>query len=163
MKILGIDPGTRVVGYGLIELKGTSLKPLACGLIRPPQNDPLSRRLRNIHDNISVVLKRTRPDVVAVEEIFFGRNVATLIKIGEARGVILSACAGAGVDVVGHAPAEVKKAVTGNGRAAKSQVREMVAVFLGKQVAMETDDVSDALAIAICHAHRSRLTELGID
>ncbi|MHC4945445.1 MAG: crossover junction endodeoxyribonuclease RuvC [Planctomycetota bacterium] len=162
MKILGIDPGTRVVGYGLIELKGTTLNPLACGLIRPPQNDPLSQRLRNIHDNIYVVLKRTRPDVVAVEEIFFGRNVATLIKIGEARGVILSACAAAGVEVAGHSPAEVKKAVTGNGRAAKSQVREMVAVLLGKKVSMETDDVSDALAIAICHANRARLKEIGI-
>lgn len=162
MRILGIDPGTRVVGYGAVAMKGSALVPLAGGIVRPPIDDDLSRRLRYIYDHISLVLRRIKPDVVAVEEVFFGRNVSTLIKIGEARGVILAACGKAGIEVTGHAPAKVKKAVTGNGRATKTQVREMVQVLLGKGIPMETDDVSDALAIAICHANRARTTSLGI-
>jgi len=162
MKILGIDPGTRLVGYGVIQTKGTTLLPVVGGVIRTHIPDPLCRKLFSIHENIRVVIERCQPDVVAVEEVFFGKNVSSLVKIGEARGAILAACAAEGLDVTGYTPAQVKKAVTGNGRAQKSQVRSMVEVFLGKGLKLETDDVSDALAIAICHAHRFRFESMGI-
>ena len=162
MKILGIDPGTRVVGYGMIELRGTELLPIAGGIIRTNPAEPISRRLKQIHENIGVVLKRCDPDVAVIEEVFFGKNISTLIKIGEARGAILAACALSDVETFGYPPAEVKKAVTGNGRAPKSQVREMVGMLLGKRLEVETDDVSDALAVAICHANRARF-RLGVN
>jgi crossover junction endodeoxyribonuclease RuvC len=155
MKILGVDPGTRVVGYGVIETKGTSMVPLVGGVIRTRQQDPLSRKLKQIHENMRVVLARSRADVVAVEQVFYGKNISSLIKIGEARGVILAACAMEGLETAGYSPAEVKKTVTGNGRASKSQVREMVRVLLGNIQDFQTDDVSDALAVAICHAQRA--------
>jgi len=162
MRILGIDPGTRAVGYGLVEARGSAVHPLAVGLIRPAAKDPLPRRLAEIFDRVQEVITRCRPDIAAVEEVFYGRNGATLIKIGEARGVILSAFGKAGVDVVGHSPAAVKKAVAGNGRATKAQVREMVGMLLGKDLEFDSHDVSDALAIALCHAHRCRLKALGL-
>jgi crossover junction endodeoxyribonuclease RuvC len=157
MKILGVDPGTRVVGYGAIDARGTSLTPLAGGVIRTAKQHSLGMKLKQIHENMREVLTRSRPDVVAVEQIFYGCNISTLIKIGEARGTILAACALEGVETVGYAPAEVKKAVTGNGRASKPQVREMVRVLLGNAEEFETDDVSDALAVAICHAQRAHV------
>jgi crossover junction endodeoxyribonuclease RuvC len=156
MKILGIDPGTRVVGYGMIELRGTELLPIAGGIIRTDPAEPISRRLKQIHENIVVILKRCDPDAAVIEEVFFGKNISTLIKIGEARGAILAACALSNVETFGYPPAEVKKAVTGNGRAPKSQVRTMVGMLLGRRLKVETDDVSDALAVAICHANRAR-------
>ncbi len=157
MKILGIDPGTRIVGYGMIEVKGSKLIPLVGGIIRTDKEEPPSKRLRQIHENMCVVLKRCRPDVAVVEEIFFGCNISTLIRIGEARGTLLAACAIEEVETVGYPPAEVKKAVTGNGRASKEQVRAMVNVLLGQEQVYETDDVSDALALAICHASRAHV------
>jgi len=156
MRILGIDPGTRLIGYGVIDQDGGSLHPVACGLIRTDKDSPLSYRLKQIHENISVVLDRCKPDFAAIEEIFYGCNVATLIKIGEARGVILAACSLKGIEAFGYSPSEVKKAVTGNGRASKTQVREMIKMLLGDNFKIETDDVSDALAVAICQANRLR-------
>lgn len=162
MKILGIDPGTRLVGYGVIKVKGTSMSPLVGGVLRTNPADPLHRKLHTIFENVREVIQRSGPDIIAVEEVFYGKNVSSLVKIGEARGAILAACASEGREVVGYTPAQVKKAITGNGRAQKSQVRAMVEVFLGKGLKLETDDVSDALAIAICHAHRHRFESMGI-
>lgn len=156
MRILGIDPGTRIVGYGVIESRGNTLSAVASGVIRAGAKDMLSRRLLHINDSIAEIIKRCAPHIIAVEEIFYGRNVSTLIKIGEARGVILAAAAAAGVETVGYPPAEVKKAVTGNGKATKNQVREMVSTLLGREVPLESFDESDALALAICHANRAR-------
>lgn len=162
MRILGIDPGTRIVGYGVIDLKGSQLVPVAGGVIRTFPKEAMAKRLLMIHEHLLTVIERVKPDVAAVEQVFHGRNTSTLIKIGEARGVILSACASAGVEAMGHSPAEVKKAVTGNGRASKEQVRDMVTVLLGKGLELETHDVSDALAIAICQANRSRFQSMGL-
>lgn len=157
MRILGIDPGTRYIGYGVIDLLGSQIQPVACGLIRTDTKKPLNFRLKQIHENLLVILDRCNPDVTAVEQVFYGCNVATLIKIGEARGVILAANALKGIETFGYSPAEVKKAVTGNGRASKSQVQEMVKHLLGAELIFETEDVSDALAIAVCHANRSKM------
>lgn len=160
MRILGIDPGTRILGYGVVELKGNSLLPQVGGIIRTDKKHDRSSKLHQIHKNLLQVIKRAKPDVVAVEEVFYGVNVASLIKIGEARGAVLAACGQQGVVTYGYPPATVKKAVTGNGRATKAQVREMVMTLLGRNLELETDDVSDALAVAICHAHRARFNAI---
>ena len=162
MRILGIDPGTRVVGYGVIAKEGSRLLPVAAGLIRLDPAEPLSQRLGRILRSMQVVIQRARPDVAVLEEIFYGRNVSSLIKIGQARGVLLAACAVENLETCGYPPAEVKRAVTGNGRASKSQVREMVRVLLGHEETLDSEDVSDALAVAICHAHRAGLKERGL-
>ncbi len=154
MRILGIDPGTRIVGWGVLDVKGNRLEPIASGVIRAPAKEALSVKLNRIHQGVSQVIEKTSPQVVAVEDIFHGPNTATLIKIGEARGVIVLAAAAAGLPVESYTPAEVKKAVTGRGNATKEQVREMVQVILGVSVDEETLDETDALAIAICHSHR---------
>ena len=156
MRIMGIDPGTRIVGYGVIDHEGSSLIPQAGGIIRCARDADMCKRLAQIQNDITVVLKRCKPAVVAVEQVFYGKNISTLIKIGEARGAILAACGKAEVKVFGHSPAAVKKAVTGNGRATKAQVREMHGTLLGSDLSCETEDVSDALAVAICQAHRAR-------
>jgi len=154
MRIIGIDPGTRIVGWGVLDVEGSRLEPVASGVIRASAKEPLSARLRTIHDGISQVIEKTAPNVAAVEDIFHGPNTATLIKIGEARGVIILAAAAAGLPVESYTPAEVKKAVTGRGNATKDQVREMVQVILGVAVEGETLDETDALAVAICQSHR---------
>lgn len=154
MRIMGIDPGTRIVGWGVLDVMGSRLEPVASGVIRAPAKETLSVRLKMIHDGIGRVIEKTSPEIVAVEDIFHGPNTATLIKIGEARGVIVLAAADAGLPVESYTPAEVKKAVTGRGNATKEQVREMVQVILGVAVEEETLDETDALAVAICQSHR---------
>ena len=154
MRILGVDPGTRIVGYGVIDLKGNRLQPVASGVIRTTPGADIPVRLEQIWNGLREVIKRTSPDVAAVESVFHGRNTQSLIKIGEARGVILLAVAAEGIEVRSITPAEVKKAVTGRGNARKEQVREMVRVILGCVIEAETDDVTDAMAVAICQSHR---------
>jgi len=154
MRILGVDPGTRIVGYGVLDVKGNLLEPVASGVIRTSNTSDLSVRLREIWEGIGEVIRRTHPDVAAVEALFHGVNTSSLIKIGEARGVILLAASTAGVPTRSYSPAEVKKAVTGRGNARKDQVRQMVGVIIGRSIAAETNDETDALAVAICQAHR---------
>ncbi len=155
MRILGIDPVTSFVGYGLLVAEGNDLITLAAGVVRASRGAGLPERLRDIWEGIRSVIKKSDPQIVAVEEVFLGRNIKSLIQIGEARGVILLAAAAAGIPVSSLSPAEIKKAVTGSGNARKDRVREMVRVILGKGIEAETDDVTDALAVAICQAHRS--------
>jgi len=156
MRILGVDPGTRIVGYGVLELTGNLITPVASGIVRTVPDADLSHKLKLIFDGMNEVIARSSPDLVAVEAIFYGRNIASLIKIGEARGVILLAAGLAGLPTSSFTPAEVKKAVTGRGNARKEQVREMVTRILGPAIEAETNDVTDALAVAICQAHRVR-------
>jgi len=160
MRILGVDPGTRIVGYGVLDLNGNLLEPVASGVIRTSRTDDISVRLWEIWEGIREVIRRTNPDVAAVEKVFHGVNTSSLIKIGEARGVILLAVASAGIPAKGYSPAEVKKAVTGRGNARKEQVRQMVGVICGQAIEAETDDVTDALAVAICQAHRAEIPGL---
>ena len=157
MRILGVDPGTRIVGYGVLDVNGNLFEPVASGVIRTSRTGDLSQRLREIWDGIREVIKRTHPDVAAVEAVFHGRNTSSLIKIGEARGVILLAAASAGIPAKSYSPAEVKKAVTGRGNARKEQVRHMVGIICGRIIEAETDDVTDAMAVAICQAHRVQI------
>ncbi|MFO8008907.1 MAG: crossover junction endodeoxyribonuclease RuvC [Candidatus Brocadiia bacterium] len=154
MRILGIDPGTRACGYGVIETDGRSERAIDYGVVRA-RGAELPARLKTIFDGLVEAVRAAEPEVAAVEGAFFGKNVRTALKIGEGRGVALLAAASCGVEVVEYAPAEVKKSVVGSGRAHKSQVQKMVCTVLGLPEGELAEDAADALAIAICHAHRS--------
>ncbi|MBI4583886.1 MAG: crossover junction endodeoxyribonuclease RuvC [Planctomycetes bacterium] len=163
-RILGIDPGTRSVGYAVLELD-RSLKPvvLAHGAAAARAALPISDRLKKIYLSLAGLLEKSRPDVVVVEEVFYGKNFQSALKIGEGRGVVLLAAALAGRAVVEYPPATVKQAVTGNGRATKDQVERVIARLLKLEKPIASPDAADALAIAFCHAQRvrGRLRALG--
>ena len=154
MIILGIDPGSVVTGYGYVEA-ARRYRLVEAGCIRPLANIPFERRLLDIHEQFEELVRRRRPDAVAVEAAFHGANVQTLMKMCHARGTILTAVARANVPFFEYAPREVKKAVVGNGNAAKEQVQFMVEKLLGPVPGDDTPlDVTDAIAVALCHAHR---------
>lgn len=155
MRLLGLDPGLRTTGWGVIDVSGTLLKHVANGLIAPDPELPLAERLRRLYEGLSEVIAAYSPDVAAVEETFVSGNAATTLKLGQARGIVLLAPALAGIPVHEYAARLVKKAVVGTGRAEKGQIAGMVARLLpGRPVAGA--DAADALAVAICHAHHAR-------
>jgi len=151
MIVLGIDPGTAIMGYGVIEYKGGRYSPLAYGVWRTPKEMHPAGRLRLLYEEINRMLKEVQPDVVAVEELFFNRNVTTAITVGQARGIVLLAAELHGILVTEYTPLQVKQAVVGYGRAEKQQVQYMVQRILSLQETPKPDDAADALAIAICH------------
>ncbi len=159
MKVLGIDPGLALTGYGLVEGNG-ELRLLRQGVISTPASDPLPVRLRTLHQELLGLLRELRPDVVALEELFFSRNVRTAIAVGQARGVAILAVAEVELPLFEYTPLEVKQALTGYGRADKRQVQNMVAMLLGLPAPPTPDDVADAIAVAICHIHHSKLASL---
>ena len=159
MIFLGIDPGTATTGYGFIREDGNALQAVAYGAITTPSNWALPRRLVALHRELSDLIALHRPASAAVEQVFFSRNVRTALAVGHARGVILLALAQAGLPVTAYTPLEVKQAVTSYGRASKQQIQEMVRVLMGLPDIPRPDDVADALAVAICHVHSSRLGE----
>lgn len=156
MRILGIDPGTRVVGYGIVDKVGADLKPVAWGAIRVRATDDISRRLLEIHQGLAKVIEEYKPDEVALEEAFFGISAKAALRIGESRGALMLSTALSGLPVTSYAPREAKKAVVGTGSASKEQVQRMVQVILGLREPPSPLDAADALSIAICHAHRHR-------
>jgi len=153
MRILGIDPGTQVCGYGVIEEARGEARAVDYGVVRCRQR-AVPERLRAIYEGLLEVIDEFAPDVAAVETAFFGKNVRSALRMGEGRGVALLAVVSRGLEVAEYSPAEVKKAVVGSGRAHKSQVQQMVRVLLQLDEVPEPEDASDALAIAICHFHR---------
>lgn len=160
MRFLGIDPGSRVTGYGLVEQIGERLRTTDCGHISCPSDLSLAERLARLADELAAVLAQGEPDVAALESPFHGRNSRSLIVLAQARGALLATLAGHGVPVLEYAPAQVKTAVTGNGRADKRQVARMVQTLLGLHDSTLSADATDALAVAICAAHRYRLDQL---
>jgi crossover junction endodeoxyribonuclease RuvC len=160
MKVLGIDPGTAVLGYGVVESQtGRAARLVECGILQTKARDPLPSRLRIIHDGITALLTRHRPDVMAVESVFYGKNVRTTVVMSHARGVVLLAADEAGVPVVEYSPAIVKKTVVGRGAALKPQVGYMVAQLLRLKSAPTPADAADGVAIALTHlltGHRRR-------
>ena len=152
MRILGIDPGTNVTGYGLIEKNKSSLTGIVYGEIRNKRNDPLSRRLDIVFTELLKMMEEMRPAVIALEDIFYGKNVSSLIKQGHVRGVIVLAATRAGIPVYEYSPLEVKKAVVGYGMAEKGQVQQMVKAIL-RLSELPPPDAADALAMAICHGN----------
>ena len=161
MRILGLDPGSRFTGYGLIERRGTRLRPLAQGRIAVGSGDPLPERLARLSRELDALLRRYEPEAAVLESLFHGVNPRSLIVLAQARGALLAALAGGGIEVHEYTPAEVKTAVTGNGRADKQQVGRMVKLILGMGEVALTPDASDALAVAICFAQRLRIDRLG--
>ena len=155
MIILGIDPGTAVTGYGVVkrELDG-ALALSECGVIRTSPRAPLSERLRDIYEGVSELMNRHKPDAVAVEGVFFGKNVRTAVVLGHARGAILVAASLHEVEVAEYPPSEIKSAVVGTGRATKEQVQFMVQRLLRLREPPRPDDAADGVAVALCHCFR---------
>ncbi len=155
MRIFGIDPGSRRTGYGCVERIGSRDTLVICGSLSGPPRATFPDKLNAIHEGLTALLARHRPDCVAIEDIFHARNARSALKLGEARGVALLAAAEAGVPVVSYAPASVKRAVVGYGRAEKHQVQHMVTLLLGLDKPPTPHDVADALAVALCHLQSS--------
>ncbi len=154
MKLLGLDPGLRVTGWGVIEVMDNRLRHIADGAVTSDADDPLAVRLAALYDGVAAVIAQSAPDVAAVEETFDNRNPASTLKRGQARGVVLLAPARAGLPVAEYATNLVKKSIVGAGHAAKNQVGMMVRTLL-PGAKLETADAADALAVAICHAHHA--------
>jgi crossover junction endodeoxyribonuclease RuvC len=148
---MGLDPGTAITGYGLIKYDGSRFSMIDCGCIRTSPESPLSERLQIIYRELTDVIRQYKPEQFAIEELFFNKNARTALAVGHARGVAMLAASSAGLPVFEYTPLQVKQAVTGFGRAAKTQVQFMVKAILALPEAPEPDDVADALAVAICH------------
>jgi crossover junction endodeoxyribonuclease RuvC len=153
VKIFGIDPGSGRTGYGCIEITGSRHHLVIYGSLSAPARSTLPERLHYIHAGLGALLARHRPDAVAVESIFHARNVRSALTLGHARGVALLAASEAGLPVVEYAPAEIKRAIVGYGRADKRQVQYMIKLLLGLDAVPSPHDAADALAVAICHVH----------
>jgi len=154
MRILGIDPGTLVMGYGVVEEKQGGLTHVVDGTISP--SGELAQRLRELYDGLQEMIRAYAPDAVAMESPFFSKNVVSTVKLGQVQGVVVLAATHAALDSCSYTPMEVKSAVAGYGKATKAQVREMVKRLLGIDGPLSLD-ASDALAVAICHIHTAEL------
>lgn len=150
MITLGIDPGTARLGYGVVRHADDPVL-IDVGVIETPPSQTMPERLASLHAAVTSLIEQHRPDALAVEQLFFARNVTTAIAVGQARGVVLLAAAQSGIPVEEYSPSEVKHAVVGYGKADKAQMQEMVRIILGMDQPPHPDDAADALAIAICH------------
>lgn len=152
MKILGIDPGMAIVGYGLIEVNNDKPKLLASGSVQTDKSLPDSKRLLEIYNDLSSIIEKYNPDCASVENLFFFKNQKTVIPVAEARGVILTVLEKYNIPSFSYTPMEVKQVLTGYGRAEKKEVEQMVKISLGTDTLPKLDDTVDAIAIAICHS-----------
>ena len=155
MRILGIDPGYGITGFGIVEAQAGACRLLRCGAITTPPNTEFSWRLEVIYNDMRQLLETAKPDAVAIEELFFGQNVTTGINVAQSRGVILLAIRQAGVPIHEYKPMQVKQAVVGYGNATKRQVMDMTKRILHLEALPKPDDAADAIAIALCHARSS--------
>ena len=155
MRILGIDPGYGITGFGLIEADRGQYRLVQCGAITTPPNTDFSWRLEMIYNDMTQLLQTTKPDAVAIEELFFGQNVTTGIGVAQSRGVILLAIQQAGLPVHSYKPMQVKQSVVGYGSASKHLVQDMTKRLLKLSAMPKPDDAADAIAIALCHARSS--------
>ena len=155
MRILGIDPGYGITGFGIIDAQRGQCRLVRCGAITTPAGMDFSARLEIIYEDMRELLKVAQPDAVAIEELFFGQNVTTGIGVAQSRGVILLAIRQAGLEVTSYKPMQVKQAVVGYGNATKHQVQDMTKRLLGLSAMPKPDDAADAIAIALCHARSS--------
>jgi crossover junction endodeoxyribonuclease RuvC len=155
LRILGIDPGLAIVGFGLIDKLGSKLSPIQYRCITTESNMEQGNRLQLIYESTIQLIERYQPESLAIEKLFFNKNVTTALSVGQARGVLILAAVQKGLEVAEYTPLQVKQSVVGYGRAEKRQIQEMVKMFLNLVTIPKPDDVADALAIAICHAHSS--------
>ena len=154
MRVFGIDPGSIRTGYGCVDTTGNRHTLVTCGALVTPTGASLPDRLHTIFRGLSALLAETRPDCVAVESVFHAANARSALVLGQARGVAVVAAVEAGIAVVEYTPAEIKRAVTGYGRAEKQQIQQMVKLLLGLDAVPTPHDAADALAIAVCHLHQ---------
>ena len=159
MRVLGIDCGSRVTGYGVIDTDGANCVFVRCGAIRSKPSDAMSDRLKCIYNGIVEVIRELQPEAAAFESLFYATNVSSALKLGHVRGVSMFAAAEANLAIYEYSPLEVKSAVTGYGRAEKVQVQQMVRALLKLNAPPEPYDASDALAVAICHVHTNRFNK----
>lgn len=155
MRILGIDPGTGILGFGVIEQGKRDAKLVDAGVIRTPVHQPLAERLVTIHDELAELMDMHKPDAMSVEKLFFARNVTTAISVSHARGVVLLLGRQRGIPIFEYTPMQIKQAVTGYGKADKKQIQEMVRIMLGLTEVPKPDDCADALAAALTHSTQS--------
>ncbi|MEA4911901.1 MAG: crossover junction endodeoxyribonuclease RuvC [Oscillospiraceae bacterium] len=153
MRIVGIDPGYAIVGYGVVDHANNRFRMCEYGAITTEAHTPFDRRLFDIDAGLNALLERARPDALAIEKLYFNSNQKTAIDVAQARGVCVLAAVKAGVPIFEYTPLQVKMSVVGYGRAEKKQVMEMTRILLGLEKVPRPDDAADALAIAICHAH----------
>ena len=154
MIIFGVDPGTAKMGFGVIEYEHDS-RLIAHGVLETPAKTPMPCRLRTLYELVCALLDAHTPAVLAIEQLFFARNVTTAISVGQARGVVLLAAALRDIPVQEYTPSEIKQSIVGYGKADKTQIQEMVRMLLNLDAIPQPDDAADALAVAICHAHHA--------
>ena len=160
MVILGIDPGLATMGYGVLETKGRDFVCLDYGVVLTPKEDTLPQRLAKVEQGVKDLIETYKPDEIAIEELFFTKNITNGIAVAEARGVILLTCLKTiGDNVYEYTPNQIKQAVTGYGRADKIQVQRMVKMILHEENLPKLDDTTDSMAMAICHAHSSKFSK----
>ncbi len=157
MRVLGFDPGTATTGYGVVEGKGSRLAHVAHGVISTPAHTPFAARLRTIHEEAARLIREYKPDSVAIERLYFARNVTMGLAVAQSRGVIALAAELAGLPIGEFSPLEVKNAVVGYGKATKQQVQNMVKILLNLDAVPRPDDAADALALAICQVHAGKV------
>ncbi|MDO5490915.1 MAG: crossover junction endodeoxyribonuclease RuvC [Bacillota bacterium] len=166
MKILGIDPGYAILGYGVIEKTGNHFRAIDYGAVTTPKEMPMDQRLEHLYDSLREIIEEQRPDVASIEQLYFNNNAKTAINVGQARGVAVLACVKGGIEVAEYTPLQIKQALVGYGRAEKKQVQFMVKTMLNLPKVPKPDDTADALAAAICHGHsadsRRRLQRAGL-
>lgn len=155
MRILGIDPGYAIVGYGVLDYRSNHFGIVDFGAITTPAGMDFGRRLEIIYDEMQVLIKKTKPEAMAIEKLFYNTNAKTVIDVGQARGVLLLAAQKNHLPIYEYTPLQVKQSVVGYGRAEKKQVQEMTRLMLHLDKVPKPDDTADALAMAICHAHTS--------
>ncbi|GAB3751432.1 crossover junction endodeoxyribonuclease RuvC [Spirosoma pomorum] len=149
--ILGVDPGTQVAGYGIISVQGGVMKMIQYGVVQLNKYTTYQLKLQKLHETILRLIEEHKPDEMAIEDPFFGKNVQSMLKLGRAQGVVMAAALSRGIPIVEYAPRRVKQSVTGNGNATKDQVSHMVGQLLKEDLQPQFFDATDALAIAVCH------------
>lgn len=160
MRILGIDPGLAIVGYGVVDKVGNAYKTIDYNAITTMAHTPIENRIKIIYDEISLLLEKFKPDALSIEELFFNNNSKTAIAVGQARGVVLLAAVEHNVPIYEYTPLQVKQALTGYGRASKTQIQQMMKNILALSEIPKPDDVADALAIAVCHGNSMRFNSI---
>lgn len=161
MRVLGIDPGSETLGWGVVEGNGSRYSLVDFGTVRSNPREAFSKRLARVFDEIGGLVERMKPDALAIEESFYSLNVNVAVKLGQVRGVMLLMAEQRGLEIAEYAPRLIKKTVVGYGNAEKHQVAEMVRLLLGLKTAPSPHDAADALAIAICHFHHHRPAVIG--
>ena len=157
MRVLGIDPGIRTTGFGIIDLNTNRLSLIACGTINPKISDNLPLRLNHLFEEVDSIINKFSPDVFSIEDMFYSKNVKTAMTLGQARGAMIIAAAQASINIFEYAPRKVKMSVCGNGGASKEQVQYMVMKILNLKEIPGTTDVSDAIAVGICCLNQVRI------